>query len=531
MLYFVFGAILCATDPVSVVALLKSTGASSKLTIVIVGESLMNDGTAMILFFYFLETLNGVTYTAASFFEFVGVKLGASPTVGLAIGVISVFLMKRFYQVWNITDMNIQVAITVVAAYSSFFIAEYDTLIGGSGVLSCCGAGLMVAWLSSPKILGDHYMHEVWGKLEWTCNTLIFLLGGLVAGGKTITEATGMQFAYLVVLYLLLTVIRMFLVALVYPVLSTIGLKCSRNDAIFMAFAGIRGALAIALALQVKANKRVTQKDGDQFYFFVCGIAAISLLVNGTLAEPLVRLLGLVEDPTKPKSPEMLFVLEQVKRRIRRSVREEVERMREELGSFNQDEVRRLCRLMRGSKVGDDNYQISMRNMSKISPDLLAYVRETFLETVRARYWDSIMSGKVGTQSFSSQLLLYSLDRAKDTIHDPLAPLGDWELVEKSLNVADPTTMALAKMVDSWCARMGYYPGWVNYLDSLTERRAIYVLSNFIDGHTFAQSRLHMFLGAPERDYGDVCPEENAVMQDSTAAVLYYLCSSLILTM
>ena len=53
------GAILSATDPVAVVALLKGAGASPKLTILIVGESLLNDGTAMVLFSLFYQSLNG----------------------------------------------------------------------------------------------------------------------------------------------------------------------------------------------------------------------------------------------------------------------------------------------------------------------------------------------------------------------------------------------------------------------------------------------------------------------------------------
>jgi hypothetical protein len=60
--------------------------------------------------------------------------------------------------------------------------------------------------------------------------------------------------------------------------------------------------------------------------------------------------------------------------------------MREELGTFNKEEVRRLCRLLRGSRPDDDDYKFVYRDTSKICPMLLAYVRTTFLETVRCRY-------------------------------------------------------------------------------------------------------------------------------------------------
>jgi NhaP-type Na+/H+ or K+/H+ antiporter len=518
VLYYVFGGILSATDPVSVVALLKSCGASSKLTIVIVGESLLNDGTAMILFFYFTGILGGTQYTAASFLEFISFKLLLSPLCGLIIGAVAVVLMKRLYQKWHVVDMNLQVGITLLATYSSFFVAQWPTLIDGSGVLSCCSAGLVMAWMASPKVLADHYMHEIWGKLEWSCNTLIFLLGGLVAGGRTIQSASLTQLGTAILLYIALMLIRVIIILCVYPVLSKIGVKCSRNDAVFMAFSGLRGALAVALALELKENTNVVENDADEFYFFVCVIAALTLLLNGTAAESVLQYLGLVEDPSKPETEEMKFVLHQIRMRIRRTVRDEIEQMRAELGTFDKDEVRRLCTLLRGSMPDDEEYRVMYRDGSKIDPMLLGYVRSTFLETVKCRYWDAINSAKLGTQSHSAQLLLYSIDKGMDLVNDPKATLGDWESLERNLK-ASSKLLKVATFFDKLSAKFRYYPGWVSWIDALTERRAIYVLTNFIDAHTYAQGQIHMFLGAPDKDFGQPWPEEQCVLDDSRSAV------------
>jgi hypothetical protein len=135
------------------------------------------------------------------------------------------------------------------------------------------------------------------------------------------------------------------------------------------------------------------------------------------------------------------------------------------------------------------------------------------------RYWDAINSAKLGTQSHSAQLLLYSVDKGLDLVNDPKATLGDWESIERNLKVS-PKLEALAALLDKIAALFGYFPGWKAYIESLTERRAIYVLTNFIDAHTYAQEQIHMFLGAPDKDIGQIGPEENCVLEDSRKAVM-----------
>lgn len=74
------------------------------------------------------------------------------------------------------SDASIQISITVCSAYLIFFIAQYTCKI--SGVLACCGAGLMLSWLGPPIILSHESLHSVWNIIEWMGNTLIFLLAG-----------------------------------------------------------------------------------------------------------------------------------------------------------------------------------------------------------------------------------------------------------------------------------------------------------------------------------------------------------------
>ena len=86
---------------------------------------------------------------------------------------------------------------------------------------------------------------------------------------------------------------------------------------------------------------------------------------------------------------------------------------------YDAKEVQRQCRLMRSSfdsaNGAGDEYEPTERDENgELKADLLAYVRTTFLETVRAHYWQSVQSGKIGTQAFTAQLLVYSVDKGID---------------------------------------------------------------------------------------------------------------------
>lgn len=307
---FLFGAVLCATDPVSVVSLLKTSGASNRLTILIVGESLMNDGAAMILFFFFYNYIESpdTPYTPITMLLFILRMLVISPAFGCTIGLISTWVMKKAYQTYSVRDMNFYISVTLITAYVSFVFAQSESYLACSGVLSCCGAGLMLSWLGSPKIMRDHKMEELWENLEWICNTLIFLLAGVIAGiiaGK-LHLINWASLGYLFAIFASLNVIRLLLVFVLYPLLIRVdngnGLKVTVNDALFITWGGVRGALGISLALIVQTclggnGTCPTTGDediGNEFFLYVGGVAGLSLLINGTFSAPVLQWLGLV---------------------------------------------------------------------------------------------------------------------------------------------------------------------------------------------------------------------------------------------
>jgi NhaP-type Na+/H+ or K+/H+ antiporter len=338
-----FGSILSATDPVAVVSLLKSVGASPKLTILIVGESLLNDGSAMVLFTIFFNALNGKTYTAGGIIGFSLAAAIGSVFLGIAFGFITVRWLRSANRPLKESDVTIQIAITICSAYLTFFVAQYS--LGISGVLACCGAGAMLSWLAPPIILNHESMHNVWGIIEWGLNTLIFLLAGLIIGHRVIATVNGMDWLYMIILYGLLMAIRAVTIILLFPFISGIGHCCTRNEAVFMSWAGLRGALGMALALIVENDGPEDLDDQTKrLFFYVGGIAAITLVVNATTSKSLLYSLGLLTT----NSAEKMLVTNQIKKKLRKKMNKVVQQMTKEFSFTEKDleEVRLTCSLL-----------------------------------------------------------------------------------------------------------------------------------------------------------------------------------------
>jgi NhaP-type Na+/H+ or K+/H+ antiporter len=150
-LCFTFGSIMSATDPVAVVALLKSLGASAKLTMVITGESLLNDGTAMVIFLIFEEMTFGKTYTVGEGVSFFCQLALAGPAFGIFIGFLIVQWIKRADHKASHVDVVIQVSLTLACAYLAFFLGEESLKV--SGVLATVFAAESMAMWVWPVIL------------------------------------------------------------------------------------------------------------------------------------------------------------------------------------------------------------------------------------------------------------------------------------------------------------------------------------------------------------------------------------------
>ncbi len=158
--------------------LLKQVQLSPKLGMLITQEAIFNDPTAFIYFNLVLKLYldSSHSYDSNDTLIYILTKLLASPCVGLAFGLLTVAGLYFVDQKLNKDDVIIQVVLTISCAYLSFYVAEET--IHASGALSCCAAGICIAWLGPPLILEHESMNSIWEMLVWISSTLICFLAG-----------------------------------------------------------------------------------------------------------------------------------------------------------------------------------------------------------------------------------------------------------------------------------------------------------------------------------------------------------------
>ncbi|MCZ6916332.1 MAG: cation:proton antiporter [Gemmatimonadetes bacterium] len=281
----VFGALISATDPVSVIALFKDVGAPKRLTILVEGESLFNDATAIVLFAILLSMIGagsgGGETVGQGLLHFLRVFIG-----GLAVGVVAGYLMVLTISLAE-DEPLVEVAFSTVVAYAAFITAEH--YLNVSGVMATVGAGVVVGTLGSTRFTPElkAYLRQFWGYAAFVAKSLIFLLVGLSVSLRMLAEYAGpIGWAILAVLVArAATVFGLVPIVNRLPNAEPVNLRYQS----IMYWGGLRGAVALALALSLPT----TFVFRDLVLALTIGIVLFTLLSGGIAMKPLIRALGL----------------------------------------------------------------------------------------------------------------------------------------------------------------------------------------------------------------------------------------------
>ncbi|HEY5168700.1 MAG TPA: sodium:proton antiporter, partial [Thermoleophilia bacterium] len=296
-LALLFGALIAATDPVSVVSLFHRLGVSERLTTLVDAESLFNDGVAAVLFAVVLAVVvDGHAFTAGwAAGMFLWMSAGGV-AVGLAVGYGASLIHRR------LDDHLIEITLSTIVAYGSFLLAQR---LGMSGVVACVTAAIVLGNLGRRRTMNPVTrvtMNTVWEYAAFVANSLIFLLIGLSIHLSLIADH-----AWLVVVAFVVVVLARAVVVYGYGIVSRLfggGLPLRWQHV--MVWGGLRGTIALALVLSVPAT--VSGRAALEVLTF--GVVLISLLLQGLTMPPLTRRLGLAGEDQLESARQREVLLE-----------------------------------------------------------------------------------------------------------------------------------------------------------------------------------------------------------------------------
>lgn len=271
----VFGVLISATDPVSVIATFKEAGVAGRLRLLVEAESLLNDGTAAVASAVVLIVVSGGTLSVASIGYAIFTSIGGGILCGAAISLGLMFLSGRT------DDHLVEFTLTTLAAYGSFLVAEHFQF---SGVLASLTAGLIVGNSSARGSLSPHGREAVayfWEYIAFIANSVVFLLIGI----REAEQHFGPVWRGALVATLVVLAGRAVVIYTGCALFRAGRRPVSMAHQHVLVWGGLRGALALALALGLPESlpKR------ELIVTVAFAVVAFSIFVQGLTMTPLLR--------------------------------------------------------------------------------------------------------------------------------------------------------------------------------------------------------------------------------------------------
>jgi NhaP-type Na+/H+ or K+/H+ antiporter len=432
------GAILSATDHVAVVSQLKEVNAEHRLETLIQGETLLNEGSVMVIFFLMLDNITGHNLDGSSTGLFFRLSVGGIG-LGLSFGIVMTSVLKRI-----VNDMLLETNLTLITAYLIFYTAE-ATPLHVSGAIATVTFGLYMSaygkTLISPNV--EHTVHSFWTIIGKNIEAIIFVIAGILLGRYFYNSEISLSDAGMMIsLFVILHVVRGLVILIHYPILKRIGYGLNWKEAIVLTVGALKGTIAIALGLIVYRSENVDKKFQVICLFFSVGICALSVCFDSIIVLFVVRALGL---------SSFSSVQEHMLLQVTSSILEETDQQqkilkrRQQLADWNEvknvaGSYNLLSKVMKSTKTGRTLLKTSSETSSKkvledffdrlefTAADLECEMRRRYLTTLKGLYWHEFEHG----QCFGSSALIL-IETTNYCLDNFSKPMEDWSHAEASV--------------------------------------------------------------------------------------------------
>lgn len=276
----VFGALISATDPIAVIAIFKNLGVPKRLNVLLDGESLLNDGVAIVIFTLSLALVMGTVVTAAGLvLDFIMI-VGIGALIGAGVGLAVSQVIKQ------VDDPMIEITLTTIAAYGSFVVAEQFHY---SGVIATVAAGMIcgnyaahVGMSPSTRIAVETF----WEYVAFALNSIVFLLIGLEVHFQALLDS----WQAILAAYLVVTGGRALIIFGASTLLHRTRERIPWAWSVILTWGGLRGGLPMVLVLALPTDFPHRELLASMTF----GVVILSILVHGLTMSPLLRWLGIV---------------------------------------------------------------------------------------------------------------------------------------------------------------------------------------------------------------------------------------------
>jgi monovalent cation/hydrogen antiporter len=339
---FALGTIVAPTDPVAATAVLRRMGAPIGLRTVLEGESLLNDGIALVAFSLAVAAASGGSTAPGHVALRVGEVVAGAVAVGVTVG----WTVERIRR--RLRDPSVEILVSLITPYASYLIADR---INTSGVLAVVATGLWLGWRSAGLFLPRTRLQAAtfWNLLVTLLNSALFLLVGLLFPHvvSDLSFASAWRLAGGTAAVLAATaVVRLAGVLAVGPFLQLpLGRWRGRQvgygwrERLVIGWSGFRGAVSVAAALSVPIA--VGSRPTVVYLTFI--VVFGTLVIQGALLPTGLRLVGL-ERPAGPRRGELEARAEAARAAIDRldEIERDHERPQEVLDALREAYDRRL---------------------------------------------------------------------------------------------------------------------------------------------------------------------------------------------